>query len=88
MANLRVPEGQYTQTIYGMVRSSRARDNSMLWIFTCVVYCAQIKEHRYGEVIQILSLELQQYPKSGQHYPSSDSAISMCKTLPQQQTGE
>ncbi|XP_064406143.1 intraflagellar transport protein 70A-like [Halichondria panicea] len=41
MANLRVPEGQYTQTIYGM-----------------------IKEHRYGEVIQILSLELQQYPKS------------------------
>lgn len=28
------------------------------------MYCAQIKEHRYGEVIQILSLELQQYPKS------------------------
>lgn len=41
MANLRVPEGQYTQTIYGMIR-----------------------EQKYGEVVPILSMELQSHPKS------------------------
>jgi predicted transcriptional regulator len=42
MAATRVPEGQYTETIYTM-----------------------IKEGKYDNVIQILTIELQNHPKVG-----------------------